>query len=313
MTPTLVLVLGMHRSGTSASARALGLLGAQMPVHLLPVWPDNPGGYWEPRTIVEFHDRLMAQSALSWTHLDPLGGDWFADPARLVAASQAQQLLVGEYPQLSLAVLKDPRMCRLLPLWLPVLASSSWRPHALLVLRDPMAVASSLAARALAPLTRRNAVVAVERALLLWLRYVLDAEHNSRGMPRSGFDYDDLVRDWRGTLRAALATAGIDLPVPGGPCAVDEFITAPVPRAQLDVAGGLSDAVLLLRTVRAHVLAARDALAEAWLDDLRATLDELCTQYGTQLGGWTRSSPTDPTSELILAELVRRHGLGGTG
>ena len=42
----VVVVLGMHRSGTSAVTRLLTLAGATPPRELMPANPDNPQGYW---------------------------------------------------------------------------------------------------------------------------------------------------------------------------------------------------------------------------------------------------------------------------
>ena len=43
-----IIVLGMHRSGTSALAGVLGLLGARLPARQLPANFANPKGYFEP-------------------------------------------------------------------------------------------------------------------------------------------------------------------------------------------------------------------------------------------------------------------------
>src|SRR4051794_40988006 len=60
----IVLVLGMHRSGTSLCSHLLSALGVDMaddipgPGHASPA-PDNPRGHWERWEIVEFHDRIL--------------------------------------------------------------------------------------------------------------------------------------------------------------------------------------------------------------------------------------------------------------
>ena len=50
-----VCVTGMHRSGTSFTAKAIQLLGASLggPEGLMAPGPDNPSGYWENRDIKE--------------------------------------------------------------------------------------------------------------------------------------------------------------------------------------------------------------------------------------------------------------------
>jgi O-antigen biosynthesis protein len=61
-----VLVLGMHRSGTSALARGLQMLGVYLGSDFLSPQPDNPTGYWEDRNIYELNERLLAVFGLKW-------------------------------------------------------------------------------------------------------------------------------------------------------------------------------------------------------------------------------------------------------
>jgi hypothetical protein len=49
-------------------------------------------------------------------------------------------------------------------------------------------------------------------SLGLWLHYILEAEHNSRDMPRAVICYDRFLRDWRGTMARAGRQAGIAWP-----------------------------------------------------------------------------------------------------
>ena len=51
---TAVLVLGMHRSGTSSVAGALIRLGGAAPLNLMPPTEDNPKGYWESTLLNDF-------------------------------------------------------------------------------------------------------------------------------------------------------------------------------------------------------------------------------------------------------------------
>ncbi len=45
---TIILVLGMHRSGTSAITRLLNILGADLGINLLPgAQTINEPGFWE--------------------------------------------------------------------------------------------------------------------------------------------------------------------------------------------------------------------------------------------------------------------------
>ena len=56
-----VLILGMHRSGTSALARVLNLAGLRLSTDLLEPNQDNPLGYWEAKNIVRINNQLLQQ------------------------------------------------------------------------------------------------------------------------------------------------------------------------------------------------------------------------------------------------------------
>lgn len=59
-----ILVLGMHRSGTSYLASLLRAMGAEIGHDLLGAANGNPHGHFEDRELVEFHERLLRQRAL---------------------------------------------------------------------------------------------------------------------------------------------------------------------------------------------------------------------------------------------------------
>jgi hypothetical protein len=61
-----VIVLGMHRSGTSALARVISLLGADLPNGLLKQGPENEAGFWESAKLVAIHDELLSSAGSSW-------------------------------------------------------------------------------------------------------------------------------------------------------------------------------------------------------------------------------------------------------
>ena len=55
-----VLVLGMHRSGTSAVSRFVNMLGFDLGEHLMAPRKDNPKGFWENEEIIHHNEELMA-------------------------------------------------------------------------------------------------------------------------------------------------------------------------------------------------------------------------------------------------------------
>ena len=187
-----VVVVGSHRSGTSALARVLSLLGCDLPKHVLPpVAGDNELGYWEPATVVEAHDAFLKDIGSSWDDVAALPDGAFVSAGARELRQQLSLLVHEEYGTSSLFVVKDPRISRLLPVWLAVLAELQIAPAIVLAARNPLEVAASLRARHGFTTTK---------SLLLWLRHTLESEQHSRGRPRSFVMYDELLRNWQGVV-----------------------------------------------------------------------------------------------------------------
>lgn len=200
---TAILVVGMHRSGTSATAGALGLCGVALGNDLLAPGEDNPKGYFEHERAVAIDERLLAALGSGWADARPLPAGWADGPAAREAVVDMQGLLAADFGDAPLFALKDPRMCRLLPAWLEALRARGVRAVALFVARDPAEVAASIEARnGWAP----------PMGELLWLRHACDAEAATRGIPRAAISYAALLSDPAAALRAALARVGVELP-----------------------------------------------------------------------------------------------------
>jgi GT2 family glycosyltransferase len=184
--PVALFVLGMHRSGTSALAGMLSRLGVTLGERLMPPSPANPRGYFEHQDIVAVHDGFLAAIGSSWNSVAPFAAGWEDGPAAQTARRALRHILARDFADESLWAVKDPRVCRLLPLWRPLLDEFSAEPRFVLMLRHPDEVASSLAVRD---------GLGRARARMLWLRHVLEAEAASRGYRRSVLHYHRLMAD----------------------------------------------------------------------------------------------------------------------
>ena len=116
-----LLIIGMHRSGTSALARTISLLGADLPRHVLVASTGNELGHWEPAPIVSLHDDMLISAGSEWSSLFSLGGDWAESPAATHYMDTIARLLVEEFGNSPFFVLKDPRLTFFVPLWCHVL------------------------------------------------------------------------------------------------------------------------------------------------------------------------------------------------
>lgn len=200
---TAYLVLGMHRSGTSAVTQLLALAGAELPAHVMPGDEHNAKGYFEPWRIALFNDERLRAAGGAWD-------DVFGFPFRPLAAREERQWLVRaealfeeEYRAARFPLLKDPRVTVLMPFWRTVLQDMGLGLRCVIPVRHPMAVAGSLA--------RRNGFPA-QKSVLLWAAYMLAAEAYTRDLPRVFVDYDRLLSDWRGEAGRIEAAHGATLP-----------------------------------------------------------------------------------------------------
>ncbi len=210
----VVLVLGMHRSGTSALAGALHKLGFGLPANLLPPAPDNTGGYFESKDLTRLNEEILVAAGTSWHDPSPIPAEWFASAGALAFRERAVALVAQALTAAPMIVLKDPRLCRLLPFWRSCLTNMNVSFGSVLILRDPREVAQSLQVRVLTELTRPGGPLSLARAHWLWLRYVLEAESGSRGLPRAFLTYEMLLDDGPRELAAIARRLGFDYPVP---------------------------------------------------------------------------------------------------
>ena len=142
----VVIVLGA-RSGTSALAGTLGILGCTLPRHLMGPCSSNEKGHFEPADIADLHDALLAEAGSAWDDWRPFPKAGTAQAAYPGYLDQLQAAFLDDYGDFTLAVLKEPRMCRMLPLWWRLLARVGARAAPVFIFRDPVEVAQSLAAR----------------------------------------------------------------------------------------------------------------------------------------------------------------------
>lgn len=200
--PIGVLVAGMHRGGTSATAGALHLLGLALGRNLMPPSPANTKGYWENNDVVAIHEALLTALNHGWDDVRPLPPGWAASEAASVARDSLRHWLSEELSGADLWAVKDPRLCRLIPLWLDVLQDLNTRPAVLVVVRDPVEVAASIRARDGWP---------EEIGHALWLRHLAEVEIATRNVRRCAVMYDQLLASPVETLTAASDRLGLNL------------------------------------------------------------------------------------------------------
>ena len=270
-----MLVLGMHRSGTSALTRVLSLAGAALPHEMIDAVEGNRTGHWESRDIVLTNDRVLEAAGLAWS--DWQAPDWTAMSLRerAMAEEDIRRVVEAEFGDADLIVIKDPRICRLVPSYLSALQEGGYHVLPVITFRHPLEVMRSLQARSNWPKTSNDI-----DAALLWLSYTLEAEHATRHLVRVVISYDRTFTDWQELLHDLENCAGITLPHRPETitAAVDEFLTPSERHHQINDAKLAADALTM-----GWVRKAYDALRQLERDpgsvSAQKQLDEIRHQF----------------------------------
>jgi hypothetical protein len=204
-----LIILGMHRSGTSLLAGLLSQVGVKMGRSLYaPQKGVNEKGFWEHEDIVDTHDELLLHLNSQWDDLLPpdetLGENWWETDTVKSFSQRLTNLVERDFRDAPVWALKDPRMCRLLPVWFPIFASKQTKVTYICVNRNPFEVTGSL---------QKRDHFSREKALVLWLIHSLAAEHYSRGLPRMFIDFDQVVGNPIGVLSKIEQEANLVFPV----------------------------------------------------------------------------------------------------
>ncbi|MVO98221.1 sulfotransferase [Paenibacillus lutrae] len=184
--PIAVIILGMHRSGTSLLAQTVRSLGVYLgdDHQMVPPREDNPEGFWEHAEIVAVHDELLARLSSSWDATKPLPEQWWLTGAGMASRARLTDIIARDFSKHPLWGFKDPRTCLLLPLWQSVFDELNIEPRYILSLRNPLNVAASLYKRD----QFQN-----DKSYAMWNLYVLSSLYYTSHERRIVIDYDRLL------------------------------------------------------------------------------------------------------------------------
>lgn len=208
-----ILILGMHRSGTSALSGVLALLGVSAPKTLIAGDGWNERGYWESDRIGRFNDRVLASAGSTWNDWGRFNPAWMASVTSRAFAEELPSLIGEEFEDAQLLLVKDPRICRFVSFWRKGLDDLGIASKVIIPVRNPLEVAQSL---------RRRDGMPLSEGLLLWLRHCLDAEYATRETERAFLHYEALLEDWPRVIRQI--SEEIDLSFPRWSSAVEVSI-----------------------------------------------------------------------------------------
>jgi hypothetical protein len=199
-----IVVLGMHRSGTSCIGELLAAMGAYFGPPAMGTGGniENPHGLFERRDLRHLCHFILQQARAEWWMTSHFSPDRVPPPAR----AQVDDMLAAMLADLNAHepwFVKEPRLCILLPMLRArlgnVVTVCAWR--------DPLEVAESL---------RTRDAIPIEFGIALWERYVRASF--AAGVPCGVVSYNRLIADPEGTTRkllddlTALGIAGLRMP-----------------------------------------------------------------------------------------------------
>ena len=184
--PKLIVVLGMHRSGTSVITRALQVLGVDLGDKLLPPLEGvNVKGFWEDVELNSLNIEMLNAVHSDWHFLTPIQETDVTELHRQGYLSRAVEMLKVKTDNISAFGFKDPRTAKLLLFWKDVFAQSQMDVSYVISMRNPLSVCKSLA--------KRDGFD-FEKSYLLWLDHVINSLIETDGKSRVLVDYDRLIQ-----------------------------------------------------------------------------------------------------------------------
>jgi len=193
----------MHHGGNSVVAGLLKMLGINFGGNLFEFSKDNPEGFFENKKVLQVNESILENLNASYDDLRPLPEKWWKEPGLTAHRKEIVNIIKKEFNGSDIFAIKDPRLCRLLPLWIEIFSELMLIPHVVIIVRNPLEVAYSL--------KKKNGFL-IEKSMSLWMTHMLDAEYYSREFPRTFQTFDRLISDPEGSIHQISKRLTIQFP-----------------------------------------------------------------------------------------------------
>lgn len=183
----LIVVLGMHRSGTSAITRGLKVMGVELGERLMqPFEGINNKGFWEDIDIYSLNVEMLLILESNWHYLSLINKNNIIILKQKGYFERAVDLILQKtniYPTFGI---KDPRITKLLLFWKEVFEYCNIEINYIIATRNPISVAKSL---------EKRDGFDIEKSLYLWLGHVINSFSLTTESNRIIINYDNLIQD----------------------------------------------------------------------------------------------------------------------
>jgi len=241
---TCVIVVGMHRSGTSVIAGALSRMGVDFGERLLGPKADNPKGFYEHLDLLELDESILRRLNSGYDDELPLPHEWWKD-SRFESYKQAiQDVIRRDFGTSPLFGFKDPRISILLPLYIDALTELGVRPKFVVATRSPGEIAESLRVR--------NGF-SYAKSLALYTKHMRSIEFFTAGFERCHIAMTDFLADTRACLERVRDELWIPLaPYESAMREIETFVDPSLRHHTFD------DAAFLARVLADHDVVVRE-------------------------------------------------------
>jgi len=178
-----IIVLGMHRSGTSMVTGLINSMGAYFGNSRIDIGAneENPKGFWERRDVRDINDEILKMANADWNRLSKLDFLRITNDQRKQINTSIKKIIL-ELDAHRPWVIKEPRLCMTFPYWKPFLD----KPLIVFIHRDPIQIAQSLQ-------TRNN--FPINHGISLWEEYIESAFHSVKDIPKIILYHRDFYED----------------------------------------------------------------------------------------------------------------------
>jgi glycosyltransferase involved in cell wall biosynthesis len=291
----LFVVLGMHRSGTSAITRGLEALNVNLGEQLMPpVANNNDKGFFEDLEVNKLNIDLLDAIDSGWDAFSVIPAGTLNQERLEQYKLRAIKLIcskVGERP----FGLKDPRISRLLPFWQSVFDRAGVTVSYVIAVRNPLSIVQSL--------MKRDGFDP-EKSYFLWLGHVLPAILQTHGSPRVAVNFDLLISDPYAQL--SRIARSLDLPFDPHSAGVQEyaseFLDAKLRHAEFDMEDVRTDCAAPGDVTRAYEMLVRLACDEVEVD--APEVEELFKQLNANLDAFSPAFSYMTRSDKRMTEGV---------
>ncbi|MFZ4547054.1 MAG: glycosyltransferase [Bacteroidales bacterium] len=182
----VIVILGMHRCGTSVAARAIETLGASLGENLMDADEFNPRGYFEDKNIFRLNEEIMTSFGIEWDSLRLPDRKSIIELCSTPFFEKGVEIFREKVKDTNPTGIKDPRFSILLPFWEKVFEKSEVTPTYVIVVRNPLSVANSL--------FNRNQTPAI-KSYWLWVIHFVHCLVNTSEANRMVTDFDELMEN----------------------------------------------------------------------------------------------------------------------